>query len=362
MKSIFLRSTLLGLVGVLAAAAGASAQQSIGVTVNGQPVTLSPAPMERGGRVFVPLRGVFEHLGATVVYANGQINATRDRRQISLSVGSTQATVAGRPVTIDEAPFIVGASTYVPLRFVAQALGAQVTWDGSNDVVAVNMAGGPPMNPPPMAETVTPVPQAPERSPLQIASARPENDASVRSNRPTIEVSFESARANPNTVHVTLDQRDITGDTSVSPNGIVYSPPSDLQPTRHQVVVRGKDERGRPFRIAWSFTSGTVPTQNFVNLITPPNGAAVGSTFRVRGKTLPNSHVMVEAGTRDRIGGFTFGGNTFRGDTTADAEGNFSEDVTLPGPSNGPVNLMVSSTDPTSGAAPPIHRELIEQR
>jgi hypothetical protein len=364
MPSIFVRNTLLGLIVALGAASGASAQQTIGVTVNGQPVNLAPAPLERAGRVFVPLRGVFEHLGATVVYANGQINATRDRRQISLNVGSTQATVAGRPVVIDEAPFIIGASTYVPLRFVAQALGAEVNWDGSNQTVAVNMnmGGGPPMNPPPMAQTVTPVPQAPDRSPIQIANARPGNDASVRSNRPTIAVNFTGAHADPNSVHVMLDQLDITNDTSRSPGGIVYSPPSDLQPARHEVVIRGEDEQHRPFRMAWSFTSGSTPTQNFVNLMTPANGAAVGSTFRVRGKTLPGAHVMVEAGTRDRVGGFTFGSNTYRGDVTADANGDFATDVSLP-ESSGPVNLIVSSTDPeNNGSAPPIRRELIEQR
>jgi hypothetical protein len=363
MQSIFLRSTILGLIVTLGAAGGASAQQTIGVTVNGQPANLSPAPIERAGRVFVPLRGVFEHLGATVVYANGQINATRDRRQISLNVGSTQATVAGQPVTIDEAPFIIGASTYVPLRFVAQALGAEVNWDGSNQTVAVNIGGGPPMNaPPPMAQTVTPVPQAPERSPIQIANARPGNDASVRSSRPTIEASFTGAHANPNSLRVTLDQLDITNDTSRSPSGIVYSPPSALQPARHEIVIRGEDEQHRPFRMAWSFVSGSTPTQNFVNLMTPADGAAVGQTFRVRGKTVPGARVTVEAGTRDRVGGFTIGNNTYRGDVTADANGDFATDVSLP-ESNGPVNLIVSSTDPqTNGSAPPIRRQLIEQR
>ena len=49
------------------------------------------------GRVFVPLRGVFEQLGASVVYSNGTIDANGNGRDISLQIGSTQATVNGQP-------------------------------------------------------------------------------------------------------------------------------------------------------------------------------------------------------------------------------------------------------------------------
>jgi len=119
----------------------AAPAQAISVTLNGNNVPLNPPPIERAGRVLIPLRGVFEQLGATVVYSNGQINATRGRRTVSLNIGSTQATVDGQPQTIDVAPFIIGASTYVPLRFVSQALGAQVNWDGNNQLVSVTSYG-----------------------------------------------------------------------------------------------------------------------------------------------------------------------------------------------------------------------------
>jgi hypothetical protein len=35
----------------------------VGVNVNGNPMYLNPGPIERNGRVYVPLRGIFEHLG-----------------------------------------------------------------------------------------------------------------------------------------------------------------------------------------------------------------------------------------------------------------------------------------------------------
>jgi hypothetical protein len=117
----------------------------------------------QNGRVFVPLRSVFENLGASVVYSNGQINATGNNTEIALTIGSTQATVNGSPVTIDVAPFIVGASTYVPLRFVSQALGANVSWDEADQVVDIttgNVASAPDSAPPQIPYyTPPPVPQ-----------------------------------------------------------------------------------------------------------------------------------------------------------------------------------------------------------
>jgi hypothetical protein len=123
--------------------AATAAQADVGISINGTSVDVSPAPIIQAGRVFVPLRGVFENLGASVVYDDGQINATGNGREISLHIGSTQATVDGNPQTIDVAPFIVGESTYVPLRFISQSLGASVQWDDADSVVDISMAGAP---------------------------------------------------------------------------------------------------------------------------------------------------------------------------------------------------------------------------
>src|ERR1700686_4095110 len=140
--SVIIRATAAGaLAVVLAGTQAASAAGTVGITVNGAPLNLNPPPTERAGRVFVPLRGVFENLGASVVYASGVINATGRGHTVSLRIGSQQATVDGQQQTVDVAPFIVGASTYVPLRFVSQALGATVNYDGSNNLVAISTNG-----------------------------------------------------------------------------------------------------------------------------------------------------------------------------------------------------------------------------
>ena len=126
------------LLGMCSVAARADAPA---IVVNGQTASFDQPPIEQAGRVFVPLRGVFEQLGATVVYDNGLINANGNGRSISLHIGSTQAMVNGQTQMLDVAPFMIGGRTLVPLRFVAQALGATVTWDQNSNTVRINGGG-----------------------------------------------------------------------------------------------------------------------------------------------------------------------------------------------------------------------------
>jgi Copper amine oxidase N-terminal domain len=237
----------------------ALAQSDVSVTLNGAPLNLNPAPQERAGRVFVPLRGVFEQLGASVVYDNGTINAQKGHeRSVSLHVGSTQATVDGQSQTLDVAPFIIGASTYVPLRFVSQALGATVNYDATNRVVALG-EGGPPQGAPP-ERAMQPPPQnlqapPPEHTALVLSTVRPGRNEVVTARRPTIEADFANGRVNPNSLRIMLDGVNVTDQSSRSPRGVVFSPPSDLQTGRHEVRVNGTDMNGTPFDAQWAFVS-----------------------------------------------------------------------------------------------------------
>ena len=125
--------------------------------------------------------------------------------------------------------------------------------------------------------------------------------------------------------------------------------------------MTGHDLQGRPFDFAWVFTSGSRPEQTFLDVVTPQNNATVGSTFTVRGRTMPNSRVTIEAGGAANLGGFlVMGTGTYRGDTTADANGNFAQDVSLSTVPGGTINLVVTATDPnTKAAAPQVHRRLV---
>jgi|SRR5579872_3316174 len=228
----------------------ALADNPVSVTVNGSAINLNPAPTERSGRVFVPLRGVFENLGATVVYDNGNINATGRGHMISLRVGSQQATVDGQQQTIDSAPFIIGASTYVPLRFISQALGASVNYDGNNNLVAITMTGRNGSN---SEQTITPV--ARNDNELSLQGVKPGRGTTVNSRRPSIEASFGERRADPNSLRVYVDRVDVTQNATRSPDGIEYAPQYALETGRHTIRVTGMDASGQPFDRSWEFSS-----------------------------------------------------------------------------------------------------------
>jgi hypothetical protein len=368
----------LGAAALLATslAAGAAAAGPVSVTLNGNALNLNPAPPERGGRVFVPLRGVFENLGASVVYASGAINATGRGHTVSLRIGSQQATVDGQQQTLDVAPFVIGASTYVPLRFVSQALGATVNYDGANRVVALSADGNTAQNPAPNPNgVITPAPgagAANNSGAINLASTIPARGANVSSRRPAIEALFSGGTADPNSIRVFVDQLDVTGDSTRSPRGFSYSPRSPLQAGQHRVRVTGTDSNGQPFARGWAFTSGSSAAVGQILNVSPPNGATVGNQFIVSGRTTPGAHVTVQVGVSNSgaqsVGGIigailgaNGGGqqNSASYSLTADASGRFSTQINIGAPSNSQLLLVVNSSDPQTGAtATPVQEQL----
>ncbi len=100
-------------------------------------------PYIEGGRTLVPLRAIFEWLGADVKYnsAAKRITATRGDNRVEIEIGNTVGHVDGETVRLDAPPEIKGSRTFVPMRFVAEALGAEVGWDAATRTVSV-MDGG----------------------------------------------------------------------------------------------------------------------------------------------------------------------------------------------------------------------------
>lgn len=139
MNSFVVRSAV-GLLGLSIAACASPQGVPVRVRVNGQRVFFQgPGPRRENGRVMVPLRGVFERLGARVAWddASQTVMADRGDMDIRLTIGNDWAMVNDRRVPMDEPANIYNGSTFVPLRFVSEALGAQVTWDGDRNAVDI---------------------------------------------------------------------------------------------------------------------------------------------------------------------------------------------------------------------------------
>ncbi|MES2463504.1 MAG: copper amine oxidase N-terminal domain-containing protein, partial [Armatimonadota bacterium] len=127
-------------------AAAAPVPPPITVTVNGEPVVFaSQAPVEQGGTILVPLRGVFEKLGAGVQYtaATKTITAVRGVTTVTLRLGDANAYVNGEARPLAVVPQALNGVTVVPLRFVSEALGAQVAW--KRDILTVVITTGAPV-------------------------------------------------------------------------------------------------------------------------------------------------------------------------------------------------------------------------
>ncbi|WP_458412977.1 copper amine oxidase N-terminal domain-containing protein [Schinkia sp. CFF1] len=92
------------------------------------------------GATLVPMRAIFEKLGAEVKWhpEKQTITASKRNTTVSLLIDSNKATINGKPMTLAAAPRLINGNTMVPLRFVSESLGADVEWDGQNKTVFIS--------------------------------------------------------------------------------------------------------------------------------------------------------------------------------------------------------------------------------
>ncbi len=116
----------------------------IQLVVNDTFVPLDVAPRIVDGRTLVPVRGIFEQLGATVAWNQASQTATMTRGGIDVQVkiGSATALVGGETRTLDvpaqlSAP-TGAARTLVPVRFISESLGALVGWNADASTVVIS--------------------------------------------------------------------------------------------------------------------------------------------------------------------------------------------------------------------------------
>lgn len=114
----------------------AAQSTSYSVVLDGKKLALNPAAQMIKGTAFVPMRSIFSALKANVTWeaSTKTIFAVKGRTTISLQLGSKKAVQNGKMITLSQAPQTVKGSTMVPLRFVAEALGADVQLAANNTI------------------------------------------------------------------------------------------------------------------------------------------------------------------------------------------------------------------------------------
>lgn len=92
-------------------------------------------PYIEGGRTLVPIRFISEAFGAEVSYDNGIVTIKSDGKEIEMKIGDNKFTVDGESVEMDTAAKIADGRTFVPLRAVSEALSKEVFWDDSGLII-----------------------------------------------------------------------------------------------------------------------------------------------------------------------------------------------------------------------------------
>ena len=122
------------------------AHGDIHVIVNDQPIHFDTAGpiMINGSHVFVPIRGVFEQIGGNVDWqaAEQVVEGAKPGHMFRIKVGSNDALVNGTQTELTTPPQLIDGTTYVPLRFASEALGAKVRWDSDTNTVTIRTGEG----------------------------------------------------------------------------------------------------------------------------------------------------------------------------------------------------------------------------
>ncbi|MGO0062759.1 molybdate ABC transporter substrate-binding protein [Brevibacillus fluminis] len=117
----------------------AQAAAAIHVKVDGRHLSVSQPPVIQNGRMLVPMRDIFEALGARVTWngANKTATAVQGSTTIVLAIGQKTAKVNQSSKALDEAAQVISGKTMVPVRFVSETFGAKVIWNEHARTVAV---------------------------------------------------------------------------------------------------------------------------------------------------------------------------------------------------------------------------------
>ncbi len=129
------------------------------------------AALVKNGTILVPLRSMFEQMGATVSYDAGSksVTASKPGSQVQVTLGKNEVLINGESRPLDVPPMMYKGVMLVPVRVISEALGAYVQWVPEQHVCVVRYI--PPTPVPTAAPTApaTPVPTpAPSPTPKPI--------------------------------------------------------------------------------------------------------------------------------------------------------------------------------------------------
>src|ERR1700736_4105040 len=124
------------------------------------------AALVRGNTILIPLRSMFEQMGATVSYdpATKTVDVSKPGSDVKVTVGRPEVVINGESRPLEVPPEIYKGTVVVPVRVISEGMGAYVQWVPDRRIVVVRyVAVAPPTPVPTPAATpvATPAPTPP---------------------------------------------------------------------------------------------------------------------------------------------------------------------------------------------------------
>lgn len=118
------------------------ADGDITVLINSLKLKTDVAPQIENNRTMVPIRAIAENMGAVVGWdeITRLVTITSSKGTISLTLNSNQAVVNGKEIKLDQPAKVIKNRTMVPLRFISENMGARVKWNNKTRTVAIEQS------------------------------------------------------------------------------------------------------------------------------------------------------------------------------------------------------------------------------
>jgi hypothetical protein len=137
-----LRLLVLTTVIAMTASTFVAFSRPIDMVVDGEFVASDVPPVATpGNHIYVPVRTMADALGAQTNVEGRNIDVTRNGQTLRLRVGDTHATVNGMPLTLEHAPFRVRGRVMIGLRALARAFSVHASYDARTARIAVMTPG-----------------------------------------------------------------------------------------------------------------------------------------------------------------------------------------------------------------------------
>ncbi len=116
--------------------------EAISVIIDGERITFDQEPVIINDRTMVPMRKIFETLGADVNWheENSTITASKGMIDVRFTIDGSAYSINGIQVYLDSPPVILNGRTMLPVRAVAECFGCDVNWDSDTATVTIDSA------------------------------------------------------------------------------------------------------------------------------------------------------------------------------------------------------------------------------